>query len=527
MNKNIFLTSFLSLLFLLTGCEQDIQDVDMATGGNEPVPLNIVIGDMEDYGDTASPETRSMENMVQSFVQPLDSTMDTGIDIVTTVEMLPAAEKIQTRANLEENTPFHVKIYNVAGEEVASCKYKVVGTSAVLSEGEAPVLVPGVYKFVCFTYNMPYEVLETPVSVWPGDDFSTYCVTKNITAADHTLNIVFKHQMSQVQFAISSNLGDATFTSAKSDSFYGGSWPVSFNSTDDTKIGNLEPYLNALFKDKRMQYAIPLSKTVSLTFNDVTVAGKNYGEKVVSVPVNFVKGGNYKITVHFDKSYPYTEINGVKWAVSNLSYTNGRVTVSSNPGEKYNLLFCGGSLLGYDIAYGTNVAPVAKPSEYKGSADIQHSPSTTNLVQNPSLGTGDPCQYYLGYSWRLPTRQDVYDLGGGIKVSGEITNAVWRDKGTYGLQYVSGVFMGPNAASAQISGNTVTNNCIFIPARGYYNPDLGFADVDTRGAFWTSYVSNSEMYSVGAGHYSVTNTVGGYYSGGSVRYGLGVRCVHK
>ncbi len=527
MNKNIFLTSFLSLLFLLTGCEQDIQDVDMATGGNEPVPLNIVIGDMEDYGDTASPETRSMENMVQSFVQPLDSTMDMGIDIVTTVEMLPAAEKIQTRANLEENTPFHVKIYNVAGEEVASCKYKVVGTSAVLIKGEAPVLVPGVYKFVCFTYNMPYEVLETPVSVWPGDDFSTYCVTKNITAADHTLNIVFKHQMSQVQFAISSNLGDATFTSAKSDSFYGGSWPVSFNSTDDTKIGNLEPYLNALFKDKRMQYAIPLSKTVSLTFNDVTVAGKNYGEKVVSVPVNFVKGGNYKITVHFDKSYPYTEINGVKWAVSNLSYTNGRVTVSSNPGEKYNLLFCGGSLLGYDIAYGTNVAPVAKPSEYKGSADIQHSPSTTNLVQNPSLGTGDPCQYYLGYSWRLPTRQDVYDLGGGIKVSGEITNAVWRDKGTYGLQYVSGVFMGPNAASAQISGNTVTNNCIFIPARGYYNPDLGFADVDTRGAFWTSYVSNSEMYSVGAGHYSVTNTVGGYYSGGSVRYGLGVRCVHK
>ena len=526
MNKNIFLTSFLSLLFLLTGCEQDIQDVDMATGGNEPVPLNIVIGDMEDYGDTASPETRSMENMVQSFVQPLDSTMDTGIDIVTTVEMLPAAEKIQTRANLEENTPFHVKIYNVAGDEVASCKYKVVGTSAVLIKGEAPVLVPGVYKFVCFTYNMPYEVLETPVSVWPGDDFSTYCVTKNITAADHTLNIVFKHQMSQVQFAISSNLGDATFTSAKSDSFYGGSWPVSFNSTDDTKIGNLEPYLNALFKDKRMQYAIPLSKTVSLTFNDVTVAGKNYGEKVVSVPVNFVKGGNYKITVHFDKSYPYTEINGVKWAVSNLSYTNGRVTVSSNPGEKYNLLFCGGSLLGYDIAYGTNVAPVAKPSEYKGSADIQHSPSTTNLVQNPSLGTGDPCQYYLGYSWRLPTRQDVSDLGGGIKVSGEITNAVWRDRGTYGL-YVSGVFMGPNAASAQISGNTVTNNCIFIPARGYYNPDLGFADVDTRGAFWTSYVSNSEMYSVGAGHYSVTNTVGGYYSGGSVRYGLGVRCVHK
>ena len=527
MNKNIFLTSFLSLLFLLTGCEQDIQDVDMATGGNEPVPLNIVIGDMEDYGDTASPETRSMENMVQSFVQPLDSTMDTGIDIVTTVEMLPAAEKIQTRANLEENTPFHVKIYNVAGEEVASCKYKVVGTSAVLIKGEAPVLVPGVYKFVCFTYNMPYEVLETPVSVWPGDDFSTYCITKNITAADHTLNIVFKHQMSQVQFAISSNLGDATFSSANSDSFYGGSWPVSFNSTDDTKIGNLESFLMASFKDKGIEYVIPLSKTVSLTFKNVTVAGKNYGEKVVSVPVNFVKGGNYKITVHFDKSYPYTEINGVKWAVSNLSYANGRVTVSSNPGEKYNLLFCGGSLLGYDITYGTNVAPVAKPSEYKGSADIQHSPSTTNLVQNPSLGTGDPCQYYLGYSWRLPTRQDVYDLGGGIKVSGEITNAVWRDKGTYGLQYVSGVFMGPNAASAQISGNTVTNNCIFIPARGYYNPDLGFVDVGERGTFWTSHVSNSKMYSVGAGHYSVTNTVGGYYTEGNVRYGLGVRCVHK
>lgn len=236
MNKNIFLTSFLSLLFLLTGCEQDIQDVDMATGGNEPVPLNIVIGGIEDYGDTASPETRSTENMVQSFVQPLDSTIGTGIDIVTTVEMLPAAEKVQTRANMEEKAPFYIKIYNVSGEEVASCKYKVVGTSAVLSEGAVPMLVPGVYKFVCFTYNASYGVIQIPVPVWSGDDFSTYCVTKNITATDHTLNIVFKRQMSKVQFAISSNLGDATFTSANSRSFYIGKWPVSFNSTDGSSI---------------------------------------------------------------------------------------------------------------------------------------------------------------------------------------------------------------------------------------------------------------------------------------------------
>lgn len=50
----------------------------------------------------------------------------------------------------------------------------------------------------------------------------------------------------------------------------------------------------------------------------------------------------------------------MKWAVSNLSFVDGQVTVKDNPSENFNLLFCGGSLLGYDIAGGVNAWPVAK-----------------------------------------------------------------------------------------------------------------------------------------------------------------------
>lgn len=529
MNKNIFLISSLSLLFLFAGCEQDIQDVDMTTGGNEPVPLNIVIGGTEDYGDIVSPETRSSETMVESFVQPLDSFHEAGIDIVTTIEMLPEEKTIQTRANMKDGAPFDVVIYDNAGNKVAYCKYKVTGTTASLRTGTVPMLVPGMYKFVCYTYNQNYEPVELPVSVWPGDDFSTYCVAKNITATDNTLNIVFKHQMSRIQLALSSNMDkSATFTYVTTESFYKGNWPVSYTSTDDTKIEGIELMPTYRMNSGSTNCIIPISKKVSFTFNDVTVNGKNYGTKSVDVPVNFVRGGNYKITVHFDKAYPYTEIGGVKWAVSNLSFVDGQVTVKDNPSENFNLLFCGGSLLGYDIAGGVNAGPVAKPSEYNASPTISNCPKTTNLVQNPSNGTGDPCSYYLGQSWRLPTRMEVYNLGGGIKLNGVITNAVWRNKGIYGLKYVSGVFVGANAASAQISGNKVTSNCIFIPASGYYLPGSGwFYDVDRRGSFWTSQVVGSDLDYVGAGFFDVTRTYSGYCIANSIEYGFGVRCIHK
>lgn len=47
---------------------------------------------------------------------------------------------------------------------------------------------------------------------------------------------------------------------------------------------------------------------------------------------------------------------------------------------------------------------------------------------------------------------------------------------------------------AQISGNKVTSNCIFIPASGYYLPGSGwFYDVDRRGSFWTSQVTGSNL----------------------------------
>ncbi len=526
MNKKIFLTSFLSLTFLFAGCDNDVQEMDMNSDGQ--VPLNIVIGGKEDFGDISSPETRSAETTVQSFVQPLDSTQNTGIDIVTTVEMVPSEEKAQTRANMEDNAPFDVAIFDMNGNSVAYSRYKIQGTSAIWYSGDTPILTPGTYKFVCFTYNQKYgPVGGTDISVWPGDDFSTYCVTKNITAIDNTLNIVFKRQMSQVEVAINSNIGGtASFTTAESSSFYSGMWAADFNSTDDTKIRNVD-LMNGIRFDSP-NYIIPVSKTASFTLNNVTIGGKNYGTKTVNVPVSFVKRGNYKITIHFEKSYPYTEINGVKWAVSNLSYINGQVTVNSRVGENYNLLFCGGSLLGYDIAKGVNAGPVVKPSEYSGSPVIKNSPRSVYLTQNPSNGTGDPCTYYLGTSWRVPTQQEVYALGGVPDNNGRLANSVWRTKGTYGLQYANGVFMGPYAASARISGNTVTNNSLFIPANGYYfNLENKINDLDKRGSFWTSAAYGGLLGYVGAGHLVGYGKETGYYIHNDIGYGFGVRCVHK
>lgn len=332
MNKYKFIVLLFSISFIFTRCENDNRELDKGT--DSPIPLNIIIGGNEDFDDVSSPATRSAE-AIQRFVQPLDSTKDTGIDIVTTVEMLPVEGTIQTRASMNTSSLFRMVIYNSAGNQVADNQYQVNGTTATLVTGTAPVLVPGTYKFVSYTYNQStLSSLGDVANVNNQDDFATYCVTKTISISDNTITVNFKHQMSLFELAVSAtgfSNNTATYSSASVTNLStAGTWNINNGSSDETGL-TISDAVTSINCSSNIQYKIiPVSRTLAISFADVSVGGASYGARSVSVPVNFVRKGNYKITVQFTstKNLDYIEIDGVQWAKGNLG--NRKIAASQN-----------------------------------------------------------------------------------------------------------------------------------------------------------------------------------------------------
>lgn len=332
MNKYKFIVLLFSISFIFTGCENDDRELDMGT--DSLIPLNIMIGGNEDFDDVSSSATRSA-GAIQRFVQPLDSTKDTGIDIVTTVEMLPVEGTMQTRAGMNTNSRFRMVIYNSAGNQVADNQYQVNGTTATLVTGTAPMLVPGTYKFVSYTYNQStLSSLGDVANVNNQDDFATYCVTKTISISDNTITVNFKRQMSLFELAVGAtgfSNNTATYSSASVTNLNtAGTWNINNGSSDETGL-TISDAVTSINCSSNIQYKIiPVSRTLTISFADVSVGGASYGARSVSVPVNFVRKGNYKITVQFTstKNLDYIEIGGVQWAKGNLY--KGLIAASQN-----------------------------------------------------------------------------------------------------------------------------------------------------------------------------------------------------
>lgn len=465
-NKSIILTGLLSLTFLFIGCENDIQDVNMVTNGDEPIPLNIVIGGMEDFGDVLSPETRSGETMVQTFVEPLDSTLNTDIDIVTTIEMLPAEKRVQTRANMYDGTYFYMTIFDSTGVEVARNKYQVNGTSAILVSGTTTMLAPGVYKFVCYSYNNQFTPNGYPdVIILPRDDFATFCISKNITSTDNTLNVVFKRQMSRVQIAVSSDNDVATYSKVISSDFYSGLWPIASNSTDYTNIVQYGK-VSLELQDGIAQTLIPMAITLPLTIEDLTVGGKNYGTKTVNVPVNFVKRGNYKITINFTKSI---EVAGLKWAPGNLKFNGTDYYFDTDQ-------YAAGDFFGWNW-YNTLVNQANRTDVY----DYNY----------------DPCSKVSpAGTWKTPSKAEFQSLinAGYSQISSPVKAYVFGEK-------------------------------VVLVAAGFRSDDGKFYFVGQAGEYWTSEPLLSGLGAVFAyGEQSdIPSTSWDHWVG----YGLNVRCVRK
>lgn len=474
MRKNICLLFLLP--FLCIGCDKEMQEDESIEGA--AVPLNILIGNYEDFDDISSPKTRSAET-VQTFVQPLDSTKDTGINVVTTIELIPTERLIQTRANMNNNSRFRMVIFNSAGNQVADNQYTVNGNTATLVSGAVPMLVSGTYKFVSYTYNQStLPSLGNIANVNNQDDFATYCITKNVSESNNTITVAFKRQMSQFELAVSASgfsNNSATYNSALVTNLNtDGTWNINNGSSDDTGLiasgtGNIVCYNNNQYK------VLPVSRSLSISFTNLNIGGTNYGEKSVLAPVNFVRKGNYRITIQFTSS-DYIIIGGVKWAKGNLH--NGQITASQEMAGD------GTMNSGYYYNWNSN-NPFDRTSKYSSWSDLR-----------------EPCPA----GWHTPSLNEFNSLISAVKCLG-----------TY--KGVPGMYFGTSTPPS----NQNRDHYVFLPLKGHVLPGGGIRD--KRSLYWTKDLDPNEMVRVHARGVGIWDTEFRGVTSDPTNTGGFIRCV--
>ena len=113
--------------------------------------------------------------------------------------------------------------------------------------------------------------------------------------------------------------------------------------------------------------------------------------------------------------------------------------------------------------------------------------SGTEYDTNGNLESNyDVAAQLWGISWRIPTRTEIQAL-----INTDNTELTWCDGST--TQYVSGCTL----KGYKICGKTGTayaDNCIFLPAAGYYSVYGGLASQGTYGYYWTSTPQSENSY---------------------------------
>lgn len=462
---------------VFTGCSQDADNLfpeapDTEQPGdnidsNEPVIIGASVDAVDEYFGGAV--TRTGET-IERIVQPLDSTRDTGYDVVTTIESIPLANPIQTRANLN-NVKFRVVAYS--GNSTASGNYKgtavfqtngsgvasiVNGTAEPASSSNQWILAPGTYSFVCYSLgnaNSPSKLTgNTSLSINHGQDFMT-CHKMNVSVTAGSdgqymlKDIEFVRQCAKLQIAFKSEAySNNTVTACAATVSNTNSTPLTWN-TSQTNLTNsgtggtlnvawTSP--NAATVTSNSYYVLPQSsRTIGITFTSLTIGGTPYDNTVTVSPTDrvFAAKGNYKISITLKPNGDEPVVlAGLTWAPGNLKKD---FTFYSKQSDY--------TADGSDGIVGWNTtdfgAGIYNSSDY----------STAN----------DPCTRVTanGGGWRTPSQSELQKL---------------VDAGSTWKSY--------NGVDGRWFGGE--NKGVFLPAAGYRSSGGTMNNVGSYGYYWSS-----------------------------------------
>lgn len=172
-----------------------------------------------------------------------------------------------------------------------------------------------------------------------------------------------------------------------------------------------------------------------LTGKGITIEVIFADGKIKSIPktgINFERNMHYVMA--FDAAGAatpeYLEVNGIKVATGNLIFDTATSSVKIGAPTDNGLYFQFGSLVGWSET-GNPAIIIVKPATCSvtswSSSWTGSDPSTDPDANNEEAGTGDPCRYYLGGTWRLPTKKDFDALIRDATDDPNTSNWKWDD----------------------------------------------------------------------------------------------------
>lgn len=406
-------------LFLLAcvGCNNDMDEKSNIINpdpSGEPITIKAEVAGIDNF---EQPTTRSSEEKVRTFVQPLDRNYDTGYDVETTVEPV---KSIQTRAGSETLKGMSFRMMAYSGTSISAYTYVGQGDFRTNDTGVAePVdgreleIPSGDYTFVCYSYmddkEIPAHDPALPfIEVNRGEDFITYKSSLVNVKSDSTgvftlKGIKFSRQCIKLQVKITASGFDLDTIMACKATLSNLNGPTTNWTLGDLTLsqrgtgGSLDfewnyPNSSSVISEKKLD--LPLDKrNLILTLKEMTIGDYVLKNVVVNIEdQEFLPANDYLLTVKISQNY--IQVGNYKWAKGNLYKIGNEYKFEANQ-EDYHKGLEGG---GY---FGWNTLDFHLPAHNAGAYSIET----------------DPCNYVEPKgTWVTPSEAATKELNTGYEL---------------------------------------------------------------------------------------------------------------
>ena len=326
------------------------------------------------------------------------------------------------------------------------------------------------------------------------------------TAAGSAIDaqVSFKQVMSIVKINISHAPGKVIGVNLKcSESVFPTSAVVNLNNAT---ISNISSFVNEL-KMNVTDGTVLENKSISFAMFPIDLTGKKvtievlfengFGNSIEKSGIAFARNTHYNIAFDASNTPSYLITEGLKWAVGNLVADGTHGAKIGSPTDN-GLYFQFGSLLGWSSIGNATLA--VSPAPYLGGNSWNPSWTGDPTSDIPMYGAGDPCRYYLGECWRLPTQSNLTSL---FSNSNYPTSGAW----VWDLSFASPVLL--------------HNTGLVLPTSGYRNGN-DILNNQTHGYYWSSSLYYNEGYNLDFDRYTSNPA-----SHSSTYYAMPIRCIHN
>ena len=468
MKTKFFVAGTALCLSIVTSCDNDaIENSDLHLGDKMLMTMQTVGPQTRaDYTDTGNSMAFSWRN---------------GDKISVAVNGVPGNENSMLTTSVEnKNAPFSGSVTPFSGTKNIYAFYPFSQTGYTVLGGDNSSTATA-------SLTLPNPQLYT-VNGAISNSFMVGAGTATATGTAISANASLKQVMSVVNLNITNAPGKVVGVKLRcTEALFPTTATVKLSDATISNPGNFVNKLSMVVTDgttetsKKVFFAM---FPVNLTNKTISVEVAFQGGLVKTIDklgISFVGNKFYVMTFDGSNAVAANYIEpagsgvGLEWAVGNLvaNGANGAKIGKSNDDGLYfqfgSLVGWSGGLTGDGTGRAANnsliLSQIVTPSGYTGGPTWNSSWTGSLTTENVATGTGDPCKYYLGGSWRLPTKDEYVALFG----SGWTNGWSW--------------IYSPNSA--------IHTSGLKFPASGY-RISTGYLNTVTAGGYcWSSTPSSS------------------------------------